>query len=524
MSTPTIHLVGGGIASLSCAGFLIEDAGVDPTHIHVLEHAEVMGGSLDGSGSPEQGYLIRGGRMFERHMLNLWDVLARIPSLEDPRTSVRDEIFEFNEVLVSNARCRLLKGGMQKVDLSSYGFDLRDRADLMRLVLTPEAFLGDRTIRDWFSPHFFETPFWFLWRTTFAFQSWSSLAEMRRYFLRFVHLFPEFHRLGGILRTKHNQYDSIIRPMTRWLEEKGVRFETNTIVEDVRFEFDGRRKRVTELELVRDGVSDTTVIGEADRVFLTLGSIPAASSMGSWDEPAMQRGKDASPEWKLWDRIARQSPEFGRPGAFDDHVERSRWQSCTFTLRNPRLFEFMQDFTGNVAGTGGLVTLMESSWLLSFFLPYQPHFLDQPEDVWVFWAYGLFPDRDGDFVRKPMLECTGREILVELLHHLQLEKEIDDIARDARGVPCIMPFAHSEFQPRKKGDRPAVVPDGAENFAFLGQFTEIPNDVVYTVEYSVRSARIAAYTLFDVAKEVPGVYAGTRDPRVLVEAARAMWR
>jgi len=524
MSTPRIYLVGGGIASLSSAYFLIEDARVAAANIHILEQAEVMGGSLDGSGSPEEGYLIRGGRMFEEHMLNLWDFLAGIPTLRDPRKSVKDEIFDFNQLLVSNARCRLVKGSTEKVDVSSYGFDAHDRADLLRLVLTPEGLLGDKAIEDWFSPHFFETPFWFLWRTTFAFQSWSSLAEMRRYFLRFVHLFPEFHRLGGILRTQHNQYDSIIKPATKWLEKQGVRFLPNTIVDDVCFEVDGGRKRATEFRYVQDGVAGRTMIGEGDYVFITLGSIPAASSIGSWDEPAVQRGKEAAPAWLLWDRIAQQSPDFGHPAVFDDRLEQSRWQSCTFTLRNPRFFEFMEAFTGNVAGTGGLVTLTESSWLLSFFLPHQPHFLNQPEDVWVFWAYGLFPDRNGDFVRKEMLDCTGREIMVELLQHLKLENEIDDLTRDASAVPCIMPFAHSEFQPRKKGDRPAVVPEGAENFAFLGQFTEIPNDVVYTVEYSVRSARMAVYSLFDVGKEMPGVYAGMKDLRVLREAARAMWR
>lgn len=522
--SPRVHLVGGGIASLASACFLIEDAGVAAERIHVLEQGPIPGGSLDGSGSVEEGFLIRGGRMFEERMVNLWDLLARVPSLEEPGKSVRDEIFDFNRLLVSDARCRLVKRSLQKVDVSSYGFSLRDQLDLLRLVLTPESRLGKRTIADGFSAHFFETPFWFLWRTTFAFQTWSSLVEMRRYVLRFIHLFPEFHRLGGILRTKHNQYDSIVLPLTRWLAQQGVRFETDTTVTDVRIESTEGGRRATALECLSDGVEKEIGLGEDDYVFLTLGSIPAASSVGSWDEPARLRGKEDAPEWLLWERIARRATDFGRPSVFDGDVDRSKWQSCTITLRNGRLFEAVEAFTGNVPGTGGLVTFVDSSWLLSFFHPYQPHFLSQPPDAWVFWAYGLLPNEKGDFVDKEMTSCTGREIAVELLHHLGLADELDEILEGANAIPCLMPFAHSEFQPREPGDRPAVVPEGAENFAFLGQFTEIPRDVVYTVEYSVRSARIAVHSLFDVDGEVPEVYSGLSDPRVLWQAARAMWR
>ena len=524
MSRSRVFLVGGGIASLSSAFFLIEDAGVPAERIHVLEQGQVMGGSLDGSGSMETGFLIRGGRMFEEQMLNLWDFLAGIPSLEEPRKSVKQEIFDFNQKLVSDARCRLVKKGMKKVDVSSYGLDVRDQADLLRLILTPEAGLGDRTIEDWFASHFFETPFWFLWRTTFAFQSWSSLVEMRRYVLRFIHLFPDFNRLGGILRTRFNQYDSIVLPATKWLEEKGVRFEPNTIVTDVCFDREEPVERATAFQYVRDGIEGEVTLGEDDFVFVTLGSIPAASSVGSWHESAILRGKQDAPEWLLWERIATRSSAFGNPSAFDEHVDRSKWQSCTITLRNARLFDYMEEFTGNVAGTGGLVTLMDSSWLLSFFLPHQPHFRSQPEDAWTFWAYGLFPDEQGDFVPKKMSDCSGSEIVRELLHHLELEAESEQITANAQAIPCLMPFAHSEFQPRKPGDRPAVVPAGARNFAFLGQFTEIPHDVVYTVEYSVRSARMAVYSLFAVEREVPAVYAGMRDWKVLRAAARAMWR
>jgi len=70
--------------------------------------------------------------------------------------------------------------------------------------------------------------------------------------------------------------------------------------------------------------------------------------------------------------------------------------------------------------------------------------------------------------------------------------------------------------PRVKGDRPDVVPAGAKNFAFIGQFCEIPDDVVFTVEYSVRSAQMAVYKLLDIKKEIPPVFKGQHDVGVLI--------
>jgi len=88
----------------------------------------------------------------------------------------------------------------------------------------------------------------------------------------------------------------------------------------------------------------------------------------------------------------------------------------------------------------------------------------------------------------------------------------------------MMPFITSQFMPRIKGDRPDVVPPGAKNFAFIGQFCEIPDDVVFTVEYSVRSAQMAAYKLFDIKRDIPPVFKGQHDVGVLFNALKTMHR
>ena len=216
------------------------------------------------------------------------------------------------------------------------------------------------------------------------------------------------------------------------------------------------------------------------------------------------------------------APNSAIRSVFADHVDESRWLSFTATLHDPTLFRLIRDLTGNVPGEGGLITFPQSNWLASIVLPHQPHFMGQPKDVEVFWGYGLFVDRPGNFVGKPMIECTGREIMTELLGHLHIQAQAPRILDDAICIPCLMPFITSQFLRRKRGDRPNVVPEGWANLAFVGQFCELPNDVVFTVEYSVRSAQTAVYTLLGLDRSAPAVYKGQYDPRVVYGAASAL--
>ena len=124
-------------------------------------------------------------------------------------------------------------------------------------------------------------------------------------------------------------------------------------------------------------------------------------------------------------------------------------------------------------------------------IPHQPHFLGQPAGVEMFCGYALSVDRPGDLVLKPISQCSGREIMAELLGHLGLVAEAATIFASCVCIPCIMPFITSQFLPRQRGDRPRVLPKGTQNLAFMGQFREVPDDVAFTVEYSIRPARLA---------------------------------
>jgi oleate hydratase len=511
-----IYLVGGGIASLAAAAFLIRDADIPGGNITILEQFERLGGSLDGGGSPQDGYVIRGERILENNYLCTYDLFSSIPSLSGGKT-VTQEILGWNQVIKHSSKSRLVRNG-HRIDAPEYGLSEQQILTLERLAAEPEEMLGATSIADRFDPSFFETNFWLMWCTTFSFQPWHSAAEFKRYLLRFAHLIVGFNRLHGIMCTVYEKYDSMIRPLHKWLEEHGVRFELNTRVTDLAFHEETGCKTVERIRYVRGGISGELEVGRDDYVIVTLGSITEASSLGSMDSVPVLNGKSSGGAWTLWEKIASGRPDFGRPSVFVDHIDQSKWVSFTTSLRDSPFFRIVRDVTGNVPGEGGLITFAESNWLASIVLPHQPHFIGQPKDVDVFWGYGLLVDRPGNFVKKPMSACTGREIMTEMLGHLQRESETQQVLKSSICIPCMMPFITSQFLPREKGDRPQVVPAGSKNLAFTGQFCELPDDVVFTIEYSVRSAQTAVYSLLRLKREPPAIYKERYDPRSLHKA------
>ena len=513
------YMVGGGIAALSAAVLLVRDGGLPGDRITILEHRGTAGGSLDGSGDPDLGYLTRGGRMFESNFVCTLDLLSAIPAPDQPVASVRDDILAFNRMVPGRAECRIVRDGQKAEDRYKLGLGAEEIVALNRLLLTPETRLEGRTIEDWFAPDFFGTNFWIMWSTMFSFQPWHSVAEMRRYMRRFLHLFPGLSRIEGILRTRYNQYDSIVAPILAWLSGREVDLRTDSRVTDVTIEGGTDGRRVTRLHLATGGAIE---IAPEDRVYLTFGSMTDATVTGDQGMPPPAED-GPSPGFDLWRRLAARHEGLGRPQVFSGQPERTSWTSFTVTLASPAFVTFMEDFSSNRTGTGGLVTFADSGWLMSIVMFHQPHFRGQPAERPVFWGYGLRADRPGDVIAKPMARATGGEMLDELAHQLRLTAD-QRVAffDDAQVIPCRMPLITSQFMPRQPGDRPPVIPRGAENFAVIGQFCEIPRDCVFTVEYSVRSAWTAVHGLTGQGTPPPPVVRTDRDPRALLRAAKVL--
>lgn len=500
-SVAKAYLAGGGIGSLAAAAFMIRDGKLPGKNITIFEAASALGGSMDAAGDPARGYSMRGGRMLTTDNYECtWDLYKTIPSLTSNNKSVFAEFIEFNQKHTSNAKARLVDSRCAKVPVKSMRFSMRNRMELFKLNNADEETLGASRITDWLSPDFFETNFWYMWVTTFAFQPWHSAVEFKRYLHRFVLEFSRIETLAGVKRTMYNQYDSMIRPLQAWLEAQGVHFITDCTVTDLEHTVENGNFVVTALHCKRKTTQESIPVKDGDLVFLQNGSMTDASSLGSMTRAPLRMTKADSTGWALWEKLAAGKPEFGNPAAFNSSVTESCWESFTVTLKDPAFFNQMIHFSGNLPGTGGLVTFKDSNWLMSIVLAHQPHFLNQPPNVQVFWGYALFPDRVGNFVAKPMANCTGAEILHELCNHLRFNP---DAVASANCIPCRMPYITSMFMPRTGTDRPLPVPRGSKNLAFVSQFVEIPGDTVFTVEYSIRAAQMAVYELFGINRTIP---------------------
>lgn len=516
-----VYLVGGGIASLASAAYFIRDGHINPANITIYEELNIAGGSLDGSGSPKNGYVMRGGRMLNFSYLCTYDLFSFIPSLTDPGMMVLDEIKAFNQNIKTHSHARVVEEG-NIIDVSSMGFSNKDRLDLVEMMAVSESHLGTKRINEWFGPDFFKTNFWFMWDSMFAFQPWHSAVEFKRYLHRFIHEFKRINTLAGVDRTPYNQFDSLAKPLIEWLKQKGVQFELGTMVTGLDFSLTGEKKTVEHIHLNKNGEKKSVKIRVNDMVLVTIGSMTADSSLGTMDSAPELITEKIDGSWKLWEAIAKQSDEFGRPEVFDNRIDESKWESFTVTCQGTEFFDLMEKFSGNKAGTGGLVTFKDSNWLMSIVLAYQPHFIGQPKDVTVFWGYGLFPDNEGNFVKKKMADCTGTEILTELFSHLEFDAVIGKLLKTSNCIPCMLPYITSQFLTRAPGDRPQVVPEISENLAFIGQFAEVPDDVVFTVEYSVRTAQTAVYGLLEMDKKPTTIYKGDHHIDVLFDAMKTM--
>ncbi|MEK7586475.1 MAG: oleate hydratase [Patescibacteria group bacterium] len=510
-----IYLVGGGIASLASAVYLIKDGKIAGKDIFIFDEAGRLGGSLDAEGSAKNGYMMQGYRMFEEKIYSCTlDLLSHIPGVH--LKSVKDEILAFNEKNLVHSKSRLVENG-KILNTPSLGLSWKIRSEIFTLMARNETTLGSSQIKDYFTPAFFKTDFWLEFCTTFAFKPQDSLAELRRYFLRFIQESPHINLLTGVRSTPYNQYESIVLPIYNYLSILGVNFKTKCQVTHLDFE----KKNAKHLYYTHDKKSHKITLSKNDLVLVTAGSMIANFSIGSMTSAPILNLKKPTGAWTLWENMAKHHRDFGRPTFFTSQPNKTKLESFTITFKNKIFIKLLEKLTGNKAGEQGLITFKNSNWLMTVVLPKQPHFINQPKKVVVAWGYALYPDKKGNFVSRKMSECTGEEILTELCLHLGFEKELTKILKNSICLPCLMPYGASQFLPRRRGDRPAVVPKGSTNFAFTGQFCEIPEEIAFTVEYSIRSAQIAVYTLLNLAKKVTPIYHGQNNIKVLFDAFKA---
>ena len=553
-------MIGTGVANLAAGVYLIRDGGWSGNQITMFgldKH-----GANDGAAvadyeteygnqrlSNDRGFLAKGGRMLnEETYENLWDVLRSVPSLDHPGQSVTDDILNFDHAHPTHDVARLMdkrngirnNGGAD--DYSHMQFNNQDRKLLTKLMMMPEsqeAKLNDVSIAEWFkdSPHIFTTNFWYMWETTFAFKKESSAMELRRYMNRMILEFSRINTLEGVTRTPYNQYESIILPMRKYLSDHGVTFINNRKITAFQFKDTPLRDDIIVTGLEYEDVGEnkqtgTIPVDENDLVFDINGAITDSSSIGDFNTP-IKENMEYAPSAALWKQATEHFYNLGNPDKFFNDRAQSEWMSFTVTTKNHYLVNQISRITQQEPGNA-LNTWVDSNNLLSIVVHHQPHFHAQKENVTVFWGYFMFPRKNGDYVDKPVIEMTGKEMLQELLGHLaEVDQATDSIVYHEEEImdsivnviPVYMPYASALFNTRAVGDRPEVVPKHSKNLAFVSQFAEMPFDMVFTEQYSFRAAQRAVYHFLGIPEEkMTPVHHYEKNPKVLLKATRTMFR
>ena len=527
------YIIGTGLAGLTAAFYLVRDGQMPGNHIHLLEKLELAGGSCDGYKDVHKGFYMRGGREMDNHFEIMWDVFRDVPSIETPSVSVLDEYYWLNKHDPNYSLCRATvnKGEDAHTD-KLFKLDKDSAMALSQLFITPEADLEDKKISDVLPKSFWETNFWLYWQTMFAFQKWSSALEMKRYLCRYVHHIDGLPDFSALRFTKYNQYESMILPLIEYLKKHDVDVQFGMDVKNVVIEEVDGKKTAKELIYVKDNEEQSIPLTADDLVFITNGCCTDTSCYGDQthapDLSGIVNGQGES--WDLWKNIAKQAKhdEYGHPDVFCSDTEATNWMSATVETSNEDIIQHIMNIckrdprAGKVT-TGGIVTVKDSvnNWFLSWTINRQPQFRFQNKDTVLIWLYALHTDTEGNYIKKAMRDCTGEEICQEWLYHIGMdESKIKDYSENAcNTTTCFMPYINAFFQPRKNVDRPKVVPEGAVNFAFIGQFAETPRDTIFTTEYSMRTGMESVYTLLNVDRGVPEVWGSQYDIRELLRAA-----
>ena len=525
------YIIGTGLAGLSAAFYLVRDAQMKGENIHLLEKLDLAGGSCDGRKDVTKGFYMRGGREMDNHFECMWDMFRSVPSIEDSNVSVLDEYYWLNKHDPNYSLCRATTNCGEDAHTDKlFKLDKESAMALSKLFITPEEKLENKKISDVLPESFWETNFWLYWQTMFAFQKWSSALEMKRYLCRYVHHIDGLPDFSALRFTKYNQYESMILPLVNYLQEHGVKIDYGIDVKNVIIENQSCKKIAKQIIYENNGKEKIISLTEDDLVFITNGCCTDTSCYGDQNNvPDLSLIKNGYGEsWDMWKNIAIQASdgEFGNPDKFCSDVEKTNWMSATIAVSDERIIKYIMNICkrdprkGRVT-TGGIVTVKDSvkNWYLSWTINRQPQFKSQDKNTVLVWVYALNTNKEGNFMKKPIRLCTGKEVCEEWLYHIGFPKdEIEKYADKCNTTTCYMPYINAFFQSREKNDRPLVVPKDAINFAFLGQFAETPRDTIFTTEYSIRTGMEAVYTLLNVDRAVPEVWGSKYDVRELLKA------
>lgn len=556
-------MIGAGLSNMAAAVYLIQDGHWDGKDIKF--YGVDMHGANDGGATTDftneywnknhpmentTGYVARGGRMLNyRTYVDLMDLLGRIPSVTEPGMTAAEDTRDFDAKHRTYDIARLMQGGKGIINAGKLGFNNRDRTLLTKLIMMPdseETKLDNVSIAEYFKddPHMFQTNFWYMWETTFAFRTQSSAQELRRYMHQMIYEFTQIEHLVGVNRTRYNQFESMILPLIKYLQGQGVTFIDNKIVKDWQFKDTPMQDEITVTGLViedaQTGETEEVEVDDDTAVIFTNGSITDSATMGDYNTPApenMDYGVSAS----LWKKATERFYNLGTPDKFFNDRNASEWVSFTLTTKNHLFLNEIVRITTQEPGnalnsflsTTPITPLNQKDVNMSIVVHHQPHFTTQQPNETVLWGYFLYPRRQGEFVNKPYIKMTGKEMAQELIGQLSKvdpgpgnikDKEKEILDSIINNIPVYMPYASALFNNRAKSDRPEVLPKHSTNLAFTGEFAEQPYQMIFTEQSAVRSGEIAAYHFAGVPMDnLVKTPRYDKDPKTLLKATKKMF-
>lgn len=556
-------MIGAGLSNMAAAVYLIQEGkwSGDQITFYALDNY----GSNDGSPTQDvkddywnknhpmenqKGYIARGGRMLNyRTYVDLMDLLDRVPSMTEPGLTAAEDTRQFDAAHPTYDKARLLTGGQGIVDGGKLGLNNKSRKLLTQLIMMPdsqEEKLDNITIADYFKDNteFFESNFWFMWETTFAFRTRSSAQELRRYMHQMIYEFTQIEHLVGVNRTRYNQYESIMKPLINYLEKEGCHIVLNRRVVDWKFKDSKMQDEitVTGLHMVNTKTDENEFVPVDDdtAVIFTNGSITDSATLGDFNTPAAEN-MDYGAASSLWKKASDHFYNLGNPDKFFADRDASEWVSFTLTTKNHLFLNEIARITTQEPGnalnsfisTEPVTPLGQKDVTMSIVVHHQPHFTSQKPNETVLWGYFLYPRRHGEIIDKPYIEMTGKEMLQELIGQLSKvdpgpinisdkEEEIMDSVINC--IPVYMPYASALFNNRAKSDRPKVIPKHSTNLAFTGEFVEQPYQMIFTENSAVRSGEIAAFHFAGIPmSRLVKTPRYDKDVRTLLRAAKKMF-
>ena len=556
-------MIGAGLSNMAAAVYLIQEGkwSGDQITFYALDNY----GSNDGSPTQDvkddywnknhpmenqNGYIARGGRMLNyRTYVDLMDLLDRVPSMTEPGLTAAEDTRQFDAAHPTYDKARLLTGGQGIVDGGKLGLNNKSRKLLTQLIMMPdsqEEKLDNITIADYFKDNteFFESNFWFMWETTFAFRTRSSAQELRRYMHQMIYEFTQIEHLVGVNRTRYNQYESIMKPLINYLEKEGCHIVLNRRVVDWKFKDSKMQDEitVTGLHMVNTKTDENEFVPVDDdtAVIYTHGSITDSATLGDFNTPAAEN-MDYGAASSLWKKASDHFYNLGNPDKFFADRDASEWVSFTLTTKNHLFLNEIARITTQEPGnalnsfisTEPVTPLGQKDVTMSIVVHHQPHFTSQKPNETVLWGYFLYPRRHGEIIDKPYIEMTGKEMLQELIGQLSKvdpgpinisdkEEEIMDSVINC--IPVYMPYASALFNNRAKSDRPKVIPKHSTNLAFTGEFVEQPYQMIFTENSAVRSGEIAAFHFAGIPmSRLVKTPRYDKDVKTLLRAAKKMF-